>query len=126
MAILNPPPQHWRVKGPFVHSESATSDVEEDEVLDVLVDEIEEELLLEEVVLTLLVDVVFVDEEVVVFFVEDVAVTFLAARRSKGAASKASSSFSPMTAADAARLKDRKAHRPNLEINILSRTKEKW
>jgi hypothetical protein len=120
------------VKGPFVHSESATSDVVEDEELDVFVDEIDEELLLEEVVLTLLIDVALVDDEVVVFFVEDDVVVFfveeedvvvfLTARAA--ISSMARASFSPITAAEAARLKDRRVQRPNFRINILLRTKE--
>jgi hypothetical protein len=118
------------VNGPFVQVESATRDVEDDAVLDVFVDETDEELLLDEVVavtLTLLVDVVLVDEElvdffveddVVVFFVEDVVVVFTA-RTAIGAFSMARPFFSPITAADAARLKEIKAQKPCFEINIL-------
>ena len=118
MAILKPPPQHCLVKGPFVQLESATKDVEEDEVLEVFVDETEE-LLLVEVTLTLLVDEVLVDDEVVDFFVEDDVVVFLTARAGRGASATARPFFSPITAADAARLKDKRVQRPNLEINIL-------
>ena len=119
MAILKPPPQHCLVKGPFVQLESATRDVEEDEVLEVFVDETDEEPLLVEVTLTLLVDEVLVDDEVVDFFVEDDVVVFLTARAGRGASATARPFFSPITAADAARLKDKRVQRPNLEINIL-------
>jgi hypothetical protein len=107
------------VKGPFVQLESPTKDVEEDEVLEVFVDETDEELLLVEVVLTLLVNKVLVDDDVVDFFVEGDVVVFLTARAERGASSMTRPFFSPITAADAARLEDKRVQRPNLEINIL-------
>jgi hypothetical protein len=121
------------VKGPFVQVESATRDVEDDEVLDVFV--AETLLLLDgdvEVTLALLVEVALVDDEVVDFFVEDDVVVFLVedvvvcltARISTGPSSMARPFFPPITAADAARLKDTNDQRPNFEINILSTTEE--
>jgi hypothetical protein len=108
-----------------VHSESATREVEEDDVLEVFVDEIDEELLLLDVVevtLMLLVDEALLEDEVVDFFVDDEDLTAL---MSRAAFRLAAASFSPITAADAARLRDRKAKSPYLGNSITSGTKRK-
>jgi hypothetical protein len=86
--MLKPFPQHCLVKGPLVHDESATFEVDELDEDDVFVETIEDEelLLLDvDVVLTLLVEEVLAELDVVVFFVDDELVVFLTARSSWGA-----------------------------------------
>jgi hypothetical protein len=94
-----------------VQLESATREVEE-EVLEVFVEEMV--LLLEDVV-----DEAFV--EVVVFFVEVVET----ARMTGPASSIASPLISPITAAEAARLREAMAQIPSSEKRILSSSSQK-
>jgi hypothetical protein len=110
------------VNGPFVHEESATSEVDEDEDEDVFVEDTDDdELLMLDVVETSLVDEVLEEEDVVVFFAEEeVEVVFLTALASTAMPSNGEASRSTITPAEAVRTRVKKVARPYLRNSIVT------
>jgi hypothetical protein len=121
--MLKPPPQHCLVKGPLVHSASATKEV--DEEVEEVVDDLSEELETLDVVddvLILVDEVLTVVEEVLVedVFVEELVI-FFAARIRRGSYSTPRASRSITTAAT----KPKARNERSFEINMAMRRRER-